>query len=132
MEKLYVEMNCSPSQNLLTKGMKGYIHAYVRGADDVPYAVVISGSIIDLVGITSLDVCENYTGNLQECLHQDTDKAFAIHSVTKRTFKPTSKVVEDIAEQLHNFIDKYQLAKIGTFNKKLRQLIADTLNKYGC
>jgi len=52
-----------------------------------------------------------------------------IADVSNRTFTETS---QDVAERLHNFMDKHQLAKIGTFNKKLRMLVADILNEYGC
>ena len=70
----------------LKKGDKGYIHAYVRGADNVPYAVVISGNIIDMVCILMLDVCENFTTNKEPEQQQSTDKAFALCGVSGSDF----------------------------------------------
>ena len=59
-------------------------------------------------------------------------KKLPIHNVSKRTFTSNCKEVEDVGERLHNFMDKHQLAKIGTFNQKLRMLVADIFNEYGC
>ena len=84
MERLYVELNCSPNQSMLTKGMKGYKHNYVRGADNVPYAVVVSGTIIDLVSVASLDACVNFTGNKEQKQQQSTSKAFDLCGVSNR------------------------------------------------
>jgi hypothetical protein len=44
-------------QHMMFKvGDVGYIDGYVRGADDIPYAVVIVGKKIDYVSSYSLEV----------------------------------------------------------------------------
>jgi len=54
MEKLYVELICTPHQSYLKEGDKGFIHAYVQGADSVPYAVVVTEQKIDMIPISAL------------------------------------------------------------------------------
>ena len=54
MEKLNVELVYTPNQSILKEGDKGYVHAYVRGADDVPYAVVVTEDKIDMIPISAL------------------------------------------------------------------------------
>lgn len=56
MERVNVEVMANPRQCMLKRGDKGYIHAYIKGADNVPYAVVISGELIDVIGIQMLKV----------------------------------------------------------------------------
>lgn len=54
MERLNVELIYSPTQCILKQGDKGYVHAYINGADNVPYAVVVTEDKIDLVPIQAL------------------------------------------------------------------------------
>jgi hypothetical protein len=84
MEKQYVILKNDQAQSELKKGMKGYIHNYVRGANGTPYVVVVSDKVIDLVSFYNLEPCENFTDNLPECLQQSSETAFAIHSVSQQ------------------------------------------------
>lgn len=54
MDKLNVELIYSPNQCALKEGDKGYIHAYVNGADNVPYAVVVADHVIEMIPISAL------------------------------------------------------------------------------
>lgn len=78
MERLNVELVFTPNQSKLKKGDKGFIHAYVRGVDEIPYAVVVGNEIIDMTPIHALKVVkgmatknqliEKYEKELQEIL----------------------------------------------------------------
>ena len=54
--RIKVEIMVATSQSALKKGDIGYIDGYVRGADDIPYAVVIVGERIGMVRIRFLKV----------------------------------------------------------------------------
>lgn len=54
MERLNVVLIYTPKQSILKEGDKGYVHNYVRGVDNVPYAVVVTGDKIDMIPISAL------------------------------------------------------------------------------
>ena len=59
MEKTKVRLLGNPKQCVHEEGDEGYIDGYVRGGDDIPYAVVIVGVNIDLCPLHLLIVlCE--------------------------------------------------------------------------
>lgn len=54
--KTQVRIKESTYQCCLVKGDVGYIDGYVRGGNNTPCAVVVSGNKIDLVSIWALNV----------------------------------------------------------------------------
>ena len=56
LEKTKAIINSNTFQCRLEEGMEGYVDGYVRAGDDRPYAVVVSGEIIDMVPLYALIV----------------------------------------------------------------------------
>lgn len=54
--KTKVELKEDVHQSELKKGMVGYIDGYVVGGDGRPYAVVVSGQIVDMCPMYNLKV----------------------------------------------------------------------------
>ena len=54
MERLNVVLIYTPNQSILKEGDKGYVHNYVRGADNSPYAIVVTDDKIDMIPISAL------------------------------------------------------------------------------
>lgn len=56
MEKTRVIIKQDTPQCSLIKGMIGYIDGYCRGGDNIPYAIVVCGYIIDMVPLYALEI----------------------------------------------------------------------------
>lgn len=66
-----------------------------------------------------------------ELVAEEIEKLITIPDVSRRTFKPNDTEVEDIAEQIDQFINQHALAKPGTYSRKLREFLASKLTEYG-
>lgn len=64
-------------------------------------------------------------------LAEEIVKLFAMPVVSHRTFTPNCTEVEDMTEQIDQFINQHALAKPGTYSRKLREFLANKLNEYG-
>ncbi len=81
---------------------------------------------MDELNVKLGDYCAN-------CLHNPCDCKLDLHIVSNRTFKPNDPEVEEIAIQMDKFVEMYfENRKAGTYSIRLREYIADILNKYGC
>jgi hypothetical protein len=56
--KTKVELKNDVQQSDLKKGDKGYIDGYCRGGNNVPYAVIVVGEIVDLCPLYNLKVIQ--------------------------------------------------------------------------
>lgn len=54
--KTKVKIICDVPNSMLKKGDSGYIDGYVRGGNDVPYAIVVVGEYIGFVNLYMLKV----------------------------------------------------------------------------
>jgi hypothetical protein len=59
MEKVFVRIKSQPIETTLKVGEIGFIHAYINGADNRSYVVVITETKIDTVPIWSLEPINN-------------------------------------------------------------------------
>jgi len=56
MEKTKVKIIEVTHQCMLNIGDVGYIDGYCRAGDDRPYAIVVSGKVVDMVPLHTLEV----------------------------------------------------------------------------
>ena len=59
MEKIYVKLKSNGQYNDYKAGQIGFIHGYLRGGDDRPYAVVVVGKDVVMAILYDLEVIEN-------------------------------------------------------------------------